>query len=424
MSERDGAGAGPTDDLKKARPIAGGIDRAGDDEAATASRDAEEPVDKDGDESTNEGPRRPRLINKTMVGVIFYRGDIPRDFDSIGLTLQPGDRLLVEHSHGPRLGTVMIPPRAMQVDARRLRRVIRRVSDERAYLEEIAKRSREAIEFCQQCIRQYQLPMKLVDVEFGVAGSRCTFYFVSEQRVDFRMLVRDLARRLRTRIEMRQIGVRDQSRLCGGIGVCGRELCCNSWIGRFAPVSIRMAKDQGLALNPQKVSGVCGRLLCCLTYEEEAYRELRQGLPKIGKRVITPLGEGRVKDVDVLAGRIRVLLEQGLKEFHRDEIRPLSAVPGVDGASPEAAPLHRQRAGSTRRAREVDDELEEGADGEADAEEEPASSAQTAAPQIAASAPQTPGQADGAQRTRPRRRRRRRRRDPGPGSPPPAPAVQ
>lgn len=162
--------------------------------------------------------------------------------------------------------------------------------------------------------------MKLVRAEFNRSGSQVSFYFSSEDRVDFRGLVRDLARQLRARIEMRQIGVRDQAKKVGGIGLCGRELCCSSWIHRFAPVSIRMAKDQGLALNPQKVSGVCGRLLCCLNYEQQAYKELRQGLPKIGKRTQTPLGEGRVREVNVLRGKVRVQLPAGIKEFDRSEL--------------------------------------------------------------------------------------------------------
>jgi cell fate regulator YaaT (PSP1 superfamily) len=261
-----------------------------------------------------------RLVNRTVVGVVFAIGDAPHEVDCIGLLLEPGDRVLVETAREPRAGTVATRAQVKAVDPRKLRRVIRRIQDSQVALERSSHQEREAFSFCQDQIRALKLPMKLVRVELGQGGARLTFHFASEERVDFRNLVRELARRFHARIEMRQIGVRDQAKMVGGLGLCGRELCCCSWIHRFAPVSIRMAKDQGLALNPQKVSGVCGRLLCCLNYEEEIYRELRVGLPKVGKRIQTPSGEGRVRDVDVLQGRVRVLLESGLKEFTREDL--------------------------------------------------------------------------------------------------------
>ncbi len=271
---------------------------------------------------TQDPPERkgPRLVNRSVVGVIFHIGDAPRDFDSIGLILEPGARIMVEHGKDARPATVAISTQTKKVDPRRLRRVIRRITENQPAPDGSDRREQEAETFCLQKIREYKLPMKLVRAEYARGSSRCTFYFASEERVDFRELVRDLARQLQTRVEMRQIGVRDQAKLVGGLGVCGRELCCCSWIHRFAPVSIRMAKDQGLALNPQKVSGVCGRLLCCLTYEQDTYKAARTGLPKVGKRIKTPLGEGRVRDVDVLQGKVRVQLESGMKEFTREEL--------------------------------------------------------------------------------------------------------
>ncbi|MFH1807392.1 MAG: regulatory iron-sulfur-containing complex subunit RicT [Pseudomonadota bacterium] len=295
-----------------------------------------------------------RLVSRTVVGVGFAIGDAPRDVDCIGLVLEPGDRVLVETARDPRPATVLTRAQVKQVDPRRLRRVIRRIQDSQASLDKGNKQEQETFAFCQEKVREYKLPMKLVRVEIGQGGARLTFHFASEERVDFRNLVRELARRFHARIEMRQIGVRDQAKLVGGLGMCGRELCCCSWIQRFAPVSIRMAKDQGLALNPQKVSGVCGRLLCCLNYEEEIYKELRVGLPKVGKRIQTPSGEGRVRDVDVLRGNVRVSLESGMKEFTRAEL-----CQGCDGdcpghkmanRAPASAPVSAPRAPSARPA--------------------------------------------------------------------------
>src|SRR5262249_35804089 len=150
------------------------------------------------------------------------------------------------------------------------------------------------------------LRMKLIRTEVLHGGNKAIFYFSADGRVDFRELVKDLAHKLHVRIEMRQVGVRDEAKLEGGVGACGRELCCSTWLKDFAPVSLTMAKDQTLALHRQKVSGVCGRLMCCLSYEEETYKELRKGLPRVGKLVSTAKGEGRVRELDVLRQRVRV----------------------------------------------------------------------------------------------------------------------
>jgi cell fate regulator YaaT (PSP1 superfamily) len=182
------------------------------------------------------------------------------------------------------------------------------------------------------------LPMKLVSVELAHSGSTAVFNFTSADRVDFRALVKDLARRFHTRIEMRQIGVRDAARHTGGTGVCGRELCCATWLPEFKPISVRMAKDQNLSLNHDKLSGLCGRLKCCLQYEQSTYEEGRRGLPKIGKRVITPRGEARVKDVNVLKQRVRVQFADGAYEdLAADQVtRPPEA---QREAQPETEPL-------------------------------------------------------------------------------------
>jgi cell fate regulator YaaT (PSP1 superfamily) len=176
---------------------------------------------------------------------------------------------------------------------------------------------------CKDRIEQLKLPMKLVKVEYLHGGNKAVFYFSAEGRIDFRELVRDLARRLHTRIEMRQIGVRDASRMLGGIGACGIQLCCSTYLREFQPVSIRMAKEQNLVLNPQKVSGVCGRLLCCLTYEDKTYREASKNMPKMGRLVTTPDGQGRVRDRDVLNRRVRVQLEEenAINEYAVDQLQ-------------------------------------------------------------------------------------------------------
>jgi len=170
----------------------------------------------------------------------------------------------------------------------------------------------EYSQICQQKIQKYELPMKLVDVSIMPDGSKVVFYFVSENRVDFRSLVKELASDLRTRIEMRQIGARSEAQKIGGIGCCGRELCCTTFLQKFCPVTVKMTKEQGLPLDPEKISGVCGRLMCCLAYEYETYVELKKGLPKVGKRIQTPQGAGKVKYINIVSKKISVELDDGL----------------------------------------------------------------------------------------------------------------
>ena len=262
------------------------------------------------------------LAEREVVGVRLDTQQESFDYDTTGLILSPGDLVLVETERDPKPGTIVRAARKIMIKPAELRRVIRRTAKGKGQAEQqiSPEQEKEAFQYGLTKIREFNLPMKLVRTEFNRSGSQISFYFSSEDRVDFRALVRDLARHFRARIEMCQIGVRDQAKKVGGVGLCGRELCCSSWIRRFAPVSIRMAKDQGLALNPQKVSGVCGRLLCCLNYEQLAYKELRKGLPKLGKRTDTPLGEGRVREVNVLRGKVKVQLPGGIKEFDRSEL--------------------------------------------------------------------------------------------------------
>jgi cell fate regulator YaaT (PSP1 superfamily) len=324
------------------------------------------------------------------------------------LEVHPGSLVVVESERGTQIATVVGVREGVPHEPQH--RVLRVVTDDDLDVHARNKvREREAYAFCAERIRALALPMKLVGVELAHSGSTALFSFTSNERVDFRGLVKDLARRFHTRIDMHQIGVRDAARLCGGIGVCGRALCCATCLSTFNPISVRMAKDQNLALNQEKLSGACGRLKCCLSYEEASYADLRKGLPKLGKRVITPDGEGRVKDVNVIKRRVRVQLADGrYAEYAGDEVkRPPDA-----GASPAAPPLRPDapKAASlpvpAPSACAPDDEGDDVAD-------EPAA----AAPGAPAAA------ADGATRKRRRRRRRRGGNRPGGTDGTPSPAV-
>jgi cell fate regulator YaaT (PSP1 superfamily) len=216
-----------------------------------------------------------------------------------------------ETERGPMQATVAVATRRTLTDGP-LRRIVRAENDaDQKAAERALVKEREAYQFCKQRIRERRLQMKLVRVEYPLGSGKAVFYFASEERIDFRELVRDLAQRLHGRIEMRQIGARDEAKMVGGIGSCGRELCCSTWLPAFVPISIKAAKDQGLVLNPSKLAGQCGRLKCCLVYEHDTYRELSKTLPKVGKRVVTPAGEGKVVELDVLRQRVRVWFEEG-----------------------------------------------------------------------------------------------------------------
>lgn len=236
------------------------------------------------------------------------------DFDTGGLQLVPGDRCIVQTDRGLEYGEVvsetMVNPPCEPPE--KGRRVVRKATPED---EEVARTRREeeqrALGICRRKIAEHGLPMKLVDAERSFDGTRTTFYFTAEGRVDFRELVKDLARELRTRIELRQIGVRDEAKMLGGMGPCGLPCCCITFLHRFEPVSIRMAREQKLSLNPTKISGLCGRLMCCLRYENEVYQKFNRAHPREGATVDTPHGRGRIRSISVPKERARVELEEG-----------------------------------------------------------------------------------------------------------------
>ncbi|MCK4326016.1 stage 0 sporulation family protein [bacterium] len=233
--------------------------------------------------------------------------------DTRELYLNPGDEVLVELESGEEWAEVVSEPETKE-RKESLRKVKRAVTaEDRKRLEENERKAREVFKTCLQKIEDKELPMKLVDAEYSFNRSRITFYFIAEERVDFRELVKDLAHLFKARIEMRQIGVRDEAKRLGGFGPCGRPLCCATFLKEFEPVTIRMAKEQRLSLDPSKVSGVCGRLLCCLTYECQTYREMGRRLPKEGTKVITEQGEGEIVDLNILKQTVTVELKEGQK---------------------------------------------------------------------------------------------------------------
>ncbi|HSW10235.1 MAG TPA: stage 0 sporulation family protein [Bacillota bacterium] len=246
-----------------------------------------------------------------VVGVCFRRAGRVYHFDPAGFELALGDRVVVETVRGTELGRVATPIRSVP-DAEvtlPLKRVLRKATPDDVETARVNRaRERDAHGVARRKIESHGLDLSLVDVEYSFDGSRIIFYFTAEERVDFRELVKDLAATFRARIELRQIGVRDEAKLLGGLGPCGRELCCCSFLTEFQPVSIRMAKDQNLSLNPAKISGVCGRLMCCLRFECEQYDKCRASLPAVGATVVTPQGEGRVTSTNLTRGTVTVAI--------------------------------------------------------------------------------------------------------------------
>jgi cell fate regulator YaaT (PSP1 superfamily) len=278
-----------------------------------------------------------QLVNLT--GVKFRDAGTIYEFDAADATYVRGDRIVVETERGPALGVVAVGSRrASSVEP--LKKILRKANsgDERQR-ERNMQKEREALVFCKQRIRERKMPMKLARVEYPLSpsGGRVLFYFASEERIDFRDLVKDLAQRLHARIEMRQIGARDEAKAIGGIGACGRELCCSTWLPAFVPISIKMAKDQGLVLNPSKLAGQCGRLKCCLVYEHSTYKEMSKTLPKMGKRVTTPAGEGKVVELDVLRQKVRVWFEEGGSQTFPGDVVKQILPPGAQ-KQPEPEP--------------------------------------------------------------------------------------
>lgn len=247
-----------------------------------------------------------------IVGIRFKRGGRVYYFDPAGIALEVNDCVVVNTARGLELGHVIISPRqvlASELTAP-LKSVVRKAEPEDiAHAQELEDKEREALVECGKLIAKLNLPMKLLSAEYNLDGSRLTFLFSAAERVDFRELVRELNSRFKVRVELRQIGPRDEAKLVGGFGGCGRPLCCMSFLNEFAPVSIRMAKEQGLPLNPMKISGVCGRLLCCLVYENDQYRMMKEKLPREGQRVSTAMGAATVVGSNPLKETVLVELE-------------------------------------------------------------------------------------------------------------------
>lgn len=257
-----------------------------------------------------------------VASVHFNNGGKNYYFDPGELELKSGDNVIVETARGQEFGALVSDVCEVEESeiVAPLKPVIRVATEEdvKKHEENQAKKD-QALATCQEKIEKRGLDMKLVDVEYTFDNSRLIFYFTSDGRVDFRELVKDLAAVFKTRIELRQIGVRDEMKLMGGIGNCGRELCCKSWMGDFTPVSIKMAKTQNLSLNPIKISGTCGRLMCCLQFENEVYAELRQGMPDVGEHIGTPDGDALVTDVNILENKIKTRLVVEPKDAENPE---------------------------------------------------------------------------------------------------------
>jgi len=231
--------------------------------------------------------------------------------------LEVGRGVIVETARGLEFGTVAMAPTAIrETDViKPLKKIVRLATEEDIRKkEENERRKAETLRLCQEKIDKHGLDMKLIDVEYTFDNNKVVFYFTADGRVDFRELVKDLAGTFHMRIELRQVGVRDEAKMIGGCGPCGKSLCCASWMAEFQPVSIKMAKTQNLSLNPSKISGICGRLMCCLKYENEVYLELRKGMPDNGERILTEDGAAKVVDTNLLEGKVRVRLFTGEKE--------------------------------------------------------------------------------------------------------------
>ena len=260
-----------------------------------------------------------------IISISFHPAGKIFDFDTQNFNLIPGDKVIVETERGRALGTVINNSREITPDEAppKLKPILRLATENDLQMAEYnSQHEQEALQFCQQRVQQRNMKMKLVQVEYLFDGSKIIFYFTADGRVDFRELVRDLAQHFRTRIEMRQIGVRDEAKLVGGLGICGRELCCCNHLREFAPVSVKMAKAQGLALNPTKISGQCGRLLCCLAYEYETYAEMKKTLPKCGKKLQLKSGTAEVIALDILAQKVTLAYRNGERfQLHIDELQ-------------------------------------------------------------------------------------------------------
>ena len=286
---------------------------------------------------------------KTVIGVRFRQSNKVYYFDPFEQDVKKGQGVIVETAKGIEFGEVTMEPTELPDEeiVAPLRPILRIANDnDRKNLAANMAKEKEAEKIAAQKIADRGLEMKLVGVEYAFNGSKITFYFTADGRVDFRELVKDLASVFKTRIELRQIGVRDEAKLLGGIGSCGRVVCCHSYLGDFHPVSIKMAKEQNLSLSPTKISGLCGRLMCCLKYEQECYEDARRRMPRVGKDVITPDGRGTVVENNLLRERVKVkiMLPDGtfdLRDYPLGEIKRIETARGEIPSKvkePEAVP--------------------------------------------------------------------------------------
>ena len=263
-----------------------------------------------------------------VVGIRFQKAGKIYYFDPCEFDLETGMHVIVETARGVEMGTVLLPPRDVDEEkiVQPLKPVLRIATDEDEKTVLINKeKEKEAFEICKEKIQKHELEMKLVNAEYTFDNNKLLFYFTADGRIDFRELVKDLAAVFRTRIELRQIGVRDETKILGGIGICGRPLCCKTYLSDFVPVSIKMAKEQNLSLNPTKISGVCGRLMCCLKNEQDTYEYLNSRLPSVGDVVFTKDGQkGEVQTVNVLRQQVKLIVDNGeekeLREYKVEEL--------------------------------------------------------------------------------------------------------
>ncbi len=283
----------------------------------------------------------------TVIGVRFKKAGKVYYFDPCEVWPRPGDSVVVETARGVELGEVVTGAREVADEqiVSPLKKVVRIATEEDVRRAEYnARREAEAFRICQEKVARHKLEMKLVSVEYTFDNSKIIFYFTANGRVDFRELVKDLAGVFKTRIELRQIGVRDEAKMLGGLGSCGRPICCGAFLGDFQPVSIKMAKEQNLSLNPTKISGQCGRLMCCLKYEQEYYEQTLKKLPKVGKDIVTPDGVGVLSEINAIREKVKVRIKTDdafdVREYAISEVRK----PGPDdSAAVREAPKPRQR---------------------------------------------------------------------------------
>ena len=270
---------------------------------------------------------------KRIIGVRFKRLGKIYFFDPKWLEVAKGDKVIVDTAQGEEIAEVVVPNRMIDDEkvVEPLKKVLRLASPrDLKHAEECRKKEKEAWELCNKKIKEHKLEMTLTDVEYKFDNSKILFYFTADGRVDFRDLVKDLASIYKTRIELRQIGVRDEVKRIGGNGVCGRELCCCSFLSDFETVSIKMAKEQNISLNPSKISGNCGRLMCCLKYEQEVYEEKLQRLPNVGAIVDTPDGKGEVDGVETLKEVVKVKIKDGdIFKIKRFEVKDITVIKDV-----------------------------------------------------------------------------------------------